>query len=76
MKYKKNLSTILAAAMTLALSAQTYERPTMGWSSWKTYRVNISADLIMKQADAIAIGNCLFILLASLTDWNKITITK
>lgn len=54
MKYKKNLSTILAAAMTLALSAQTYERPTMGWSSWNTYRVNISADLIMKQADAMA----------------------
>lgn len=76
MKYKKNLSTILAAAMTLALSAQTYERPTMGWSLWNTYRVNISADLIMKQADAIAMGNCLFILLASLTDWNKITITK
>lgn len=27
--------------------------PTMGWSSWNTYRVNISDSLIMKQADAM-----------------------
>jgi hypothetical protein len=30
----------------------------MGWSSWNTYRVNISDSLIMKQADAI-IRHCL-----------------
>ena len=36
------------------MSAQPYEKPTMGWSSWNTYRVNISADLIKKQADAMA----------------------
>lgn len=29
------------------------ETPTMGWSSWNTYRVNISDELIMKQADAM-----------------------
>ena len=27
--------------------------PTMGWSSWNTYRVNISDSLIMAQADAM-----------------------
>lgn len=27
--------------------------PLMGWSSWNTYRVNISGDLIKKQADAL-----------------------
>ena len=27
--------------------------PTMGWSSWNTYRVNISDSLIMSQADAM-----------------------
>lgn len=25
----------------------------MGWSSWNTYHVNISEDLIRKQADAL-----------------------
>lgn len=29
------------------------EPPTMGWSSWNTYRVNISDELIRKQADAM-----------------------
>ena len=28
-------------------------RPLMGWSSWNTYRVNISDELIKKQADAL-----------------------
>ena len=28
--------------------------PTMGWSSWNTYRVHISDSLIMRQADAMA----------------------
>ena len=51
---KKHFVMAISAAMTLALSAQSYEKPTMGWSSWNTYRVNISADLIMKQADAMA----------------------
>ena len=34
------------------VSAQV-EHPTMGWSSWNTYRVNISDSLIMRQADAM-----------------------
>lgn len=33
------------------------ELPTMGWSSWNTYHVNISDSLIMRQADAcVALG--------------------
>lgn len=43
----------LSAALSLSLAAQSYERPTMGWSSWNTYRVNIHADLILKQAEAM-----------------------
>ena len=53
-KYKKYLTIILASAISLTLSAHKYEKPTMGWSSWNTYRVNISAQLIMNQADAMA----------------------
>lgn len=34
------------------LNAQ-IESPTMGWSSWNTYRINISDRLIMEQADAM-----------------------
>lgn len=30
-----------------------YETPTMGWSSWNTYRVNISESIIKAQADAM-----------------------
>lgn len=33
--------------------AQTADGPTMGWSSWNTYRVRISDSLIMRQADAM-----------------------
>jgi len=39
------------ACMTQQAVAQ--EGPTMGWSSWNTYGVNISADLIKRQADAM-----------------------
>ena len=46
----------LAAALAVgaAVEAQTVEPPTMGWSSWNTYRVNISDSLICRQADAMA----------------------
>ena len=27
--------------------------PVMGWSSWNTYRVNISDSLILRQAEAL-----------------------
>lgn len=33
--------------------AKAFEGPTMGWSSWNTYRVNISDSLIMHQADEL-----------------------
>lgn len=43
---------VLSTALAHMLSAQN-ERPTMGWSSWNTYHVNISDSLIMRQADAM-----------------------
>lgn len=30
-----------------------FDAPTMGWSSWNTYRVNINDSLIRRQADAL-----------------------
>lgn len=43
----------LLAFVTLPLAAFAAEPPTMGWSSWNTYRVNISDSLICRQADAM-----------------------
>lgn len=54
MKYIKELSVAMALAMSHPIADRVYEKPTMGWSSWNTYRVNISTELIMKQADAMA----------------------
>lgn len=47
---------LLAAACLLGggAAAQTFEPPTMGWSSWNTYRVNINDSLICRQAGAMA----------------------
>ena len=39
-----------------ACAAQAVDLPTMGWSSWNTYRVNISEELIKRQADALVDG--------------------
>lgn len=44
---------IIATAMCTAISASAFETPTMGWSSWNTYRVNISDEIICRQADAM-----------------------
>lgn len=44
-------STVMCTLLMLPAAAQ---RPTMGWSSWNTYRVNISDSLIRKQAFAMA----------------------
>ena len=47
---------ILTAAMALSAitaTAQTHNAPTMGWSSWNTYRVNICDSLIRHQADCM-----------------------
>lgn len=46
------LFTAMAAAA-LPLSAQTLRTPTMGWSSWNTFALDINEDLIKGQADAI-----------------------
>lgn len=43
------LSAISADAQTI----QPVEPPIMGWSSWNTYRINISEDLIKRQAEAM-----------------------
>lgn len=44
---------ILLIAAGWTASAQQRKTPIMGWSSWNTYRVNISDTLIKRQADAI-----------------------
>ncbi len=47
----RHLALSLLASAALNLQAQ--NGPTMGWSSWNTYGVNISDALIRKQADAM-----------------------
>ena len=49
---KKLLSTILFA-FGIAVTAAGQEGPTMGWSSWNTFGVNISESIIKGQADAM-----------------------
>jgi hypothetical protein len=48
---QKLLFTISAFFATAVLNAQ--DGPTMGWSSWNTYGVNINEQLIKRQADAM-----------------------
>ena len=48
---KRYLLSIMLTACPLLLTAQT--GPTMGWSSWNTYGVNINEALIKRQADAM-----------------------
>ena len=43
----------LALFASAALTMQAQNGPTMGWSSWNTYGVNINDALIRKQADAM-----------------------
>ena len=49
---KKNLFALALFCQTFCLNAQV-ETPTMGWSSWNTFAVNISEDIIKGQADAM-----------------------
>ncbi len=51
----KKLITTIFSLLPLASFAQanTIDLPTMGWSSWNTYHVNISDSLIVRQADAM-----------------------
>ena len=44
---------ISIALLLLASSVFAYDPPTMGWSSWNTYRVHINDTLIIRQADAM-----------------------
>ena len=56
---KKFLILLLAAALMAGCARPDgpqmtdFQLPTMGWSSWNTYRVHISDSLIMRQADAM-----------------------
>lgn len=43
----------MAISMLWALHGHAYETPTMGWSSWNTYGIQISETLIKAQADAM-----------------------
>ena len=51
---KKIFSLAMAAGCAMALQAQEIELPTMGWSSWNTFALNISDSIIMNQADVMA----------------------
>lgn len=44
---------LLSAVLLATITGAALEGPTMGWSSWNTYRINISDSLIMRQADAL-----------------------
>ncbi len=50
---KTNLLTVALACMAATATAQTDNAPSMGWSSWNTYRVDISDSLIRHQADCM-----------------------
>lgn len=47
------LSSLCASLAAYTVMAATTVPPIMGWSSWNTYRVNISDSLIIRQADAM-----------------------
>ena len=40
-------------AVAMAISANAQRTPTMGWSSWNTFALNINEQLIRQQADAM-----------------------
>ncbi|MBO4811834.1 MAG: alpha-galactosidase [Prevotella sp.] len=46
-------TTLLFLALAIATSTMAQNGPTMGWSSWNTYGVNINENLIKRQADAM-----------------------
>ncbi len=54
--YSKSISAFLicfAASSYIIAQTQSIQPPVMGWSSWNTYRVHISEELIKTQADAM-----------------------
>ena len=46
-------TTLLFLALAIATPTMAQNGPTMGWSSWNTYGVNINENLIKRQADAM-----------------------
>lgn len=44
---------LLSFFLGIIMMTHAYDTPTMGWSSWNTYRVNINDELIRTQADAM-----------------------
>ena len=50
---KRRFFTAAVCQMSFCLAAMAQGGPTMGWSSWNTYGVNINEALIKSQADAI-----------------------
>ena len=54
---KKTSKTLIALALSLSgqmgFAQTTPDKPTMGWSSWNTFGVNISEDIIKEQARAM-----------------------
>ena len=52
MKQKRFLTTAIGLLATVT-AAMAQDGPTMGWSSWNTYGVNINESLIKQQANAI-----------------------
>ena len=52
----KVIVSFLLVGVLSATAAETPRPPMMGWSSWNAYRVNISEDLIKRQADALVAG--------------------
>lgn len=49
----KRKGLLLGGFLLSSMYLMAYETPTMGWSSWNTYRVNISESAIKKQAQAM-----------------------
>lgn len=49
-----SLLLMFTVSLAQAQTPSSADGPTMGWSSWNTYRVNINDRLIEKQADALA----------------------
>ncbi len=50
---RNRLMAAMLLTMVPAMTMTAQEGPTMGWSSWNTYGVNISESLIKRQADAM-----------------------
>lgn len=50
---KRTKYLMLSAACAVALTVEAFDPPTMGWSSWNTFALNINEQVIKSQADAM-----------------------